>query len=477
MDFGSGGRDGYCEDEQMMMIKGKFPFSSSSSSSSSPHHQYKGLVVPLPEAQIYSNQQRRGCWLGNRFDTTTTQDDITCRSYDNGGGGGISSGTGSTPKFELMSRDSERNEDNITGSGSGEALGNSGGSGGGIGMVEKEHMFDKVVTPSDVGKLNRLVIPKQHAEKYFPLDSSTNEKGLLLNFEDRSGKPWRFRYSYWNSSQSYVMTKGWSRFVKEKKLDAGDIVSFQRGVGDLGKDHFYIDWRRRPNIAPPDTSMLPNFSLPHNFPFHHHRSIPWSPLFYRAPPSAAGHSAPQHHHQQQQQNNINFHPYRNNNHHYNSNNNNNINIHNSNFNGMNQCPTGSIIYLRSATTVPLQQQQQEDDVIMMQESGNGGGDEAGMVFDSVPVVHGKAAGKRLRLFGVNMECANSEELDEECVTLSSSTATNTNTTNMSSMVSSSSPHFLPPNLQSSRLYNGYPIQTEFLNKGKQQSSRSLDFKI
>uniref|UniRef100_A0A803NSH8 TF-B3 domain-containing protein n=1 Tax=Cannabis sativa TaxID=3483 RepID=A0A803NSH8_CANSA len=97
-------------------------------------------------------------------------------------------------------------------------------------------MFDKVVTPSDVGKLNRLVIPKQHAEKYFPLDnSSTTEdssKGLLLNFEDRNGKSWRFRYSYWNSSQSYVMTKGWSRFVKEKKLDAGDIVSFERGVGD-----------------------------------------------------------------------------------------------------------------------------------------------------------------------------------------------------------------------------------------------------
>uniref|UniRef100_A0A803NSG6 TF-B3 domain-containing protein n=1 Tax=Cannabis sativa TaxID=3483 RepID=A0A803NSG6_CANSA len=101
---------------------------------------------------------------------------------------------------------------------------------------QREHMFDKVVTPSDVGKLNRLVIPKQHAEKYFPLDnSSTTEdssKGLLLNFEDRNGKSWRFRYSYWNSSQSYVMTKGWSRFVKEKKLDAGDIVSFERGVGD-----------------------------------------------------------------------------------------------------------------------------------------------------------------------------------------------------------------------------------------------------
>ncbi|URD97435.1 B3 domain-containing protein [Musa troglodytarum] len=77
-------------------------------------------------------------------------------------------------------------------------------------FTEKEHMFDKVVTPSDVGKLNRLVIPKQHAE-----------------------------------SQSYVMTKGWSRFVKEKRLDAGDVVSFGRGVGESGRDHLYIDWKRR----------------------------------------------------------------------------------------------------------------------------------------------------------------------------------------------------------------------------------------
>lgn len=62
-------------------------------------------------------------------------------------------------------------------------------------QVEKEHMFDKVVTPSDVGKLNRLVIPKQHAEKYFPLDSTTAAAastggggGLLLSFEDRDRK-------------------------------------------------------------------------------------------------------------------------------------------------------------------------------------------------------------------------------------------------------------------------------------------------
>ncbi|KAG8077618.1 hypothetical protein GUJ93_ZPchr0007g4418 [Zizania palustris] len=109
----------------------------------------------------------------------------------------------------------------------------------------REHLFDKTVTPSDVGKLNRLVIPKQHAEKHFPLplQSAAGEiKGVLLNFEDDGGKVWRFRYSYWNSSQSYVLTKGWSRFVKEKGLQAGDVVGFYRSAacaGDEGK--LFID--------------------------------------------------------------------------------------------------------------------------------------------------------------------------------------------------------------------------------------------
>ncbi|KAJ8899133.1 hypothetical protein K2173_010627 [Erythroxylum novogranatense] len=107
-------------------------------------------------------------------------------------------------------------------------------------VVDKEPMFEKPLTPSDVGKLNRLVIPKQHAERYFPLNGDSSESGLLLSFEDESGKCWRFRYSYWNSSQSYVLTKGWSRYVKEKQLEAGDVVLFGRDG-----DRLFIGWRRR----------------------------------------------------------------------------------------------------------------------------------------------------------------------------------------------------------------------------------------
>ncbi|XP_071740811.1 B3 domain-containing protein Os03g0120900-like [Rutidosis leptorrhynchoides] len=227
-------------------------------------------------------------------------------------------------------------------------------------MVDKEHMFDKVVTPSDVGKLNRLVIPKQHAERYFPLDASTNDKGLLLNFEDRYGKLWRFRYSYWNSSQSYVMTKGWSRFVKEKRLDAGDIVSFQRGVGVNAKDRLFIDWRRRVNA--PSLSHNQQFSSSNlSFPFHNHNFVQtWNPLVLQSLPT-------------RRNPNLILQP------------------PNINPNYRNQT---SVYFTPSFGT----SQQQ---VHMMQPSG--------LFNPPIAPVHGKSSGKRLRLFGVNMDCAITED--------------------------------------------------------------------
>ncbi|KAG8086828.1 hypothetical protein GUJ93_ZPchr0010g8082 [Zizania palustris] len=115
------------------------------------------------------------------------------------------------------------------------------GEAGGGAVVEREHMFDKVVTPSDVGKLNRLVVPKQQAERFFPAAAA----GTQLCFEDRAGMPWRFRYSYWGSSQSYVITKGWSRFVRAARLSAGDTVSFSRAGGRYFIDYRHCHRRRR----------------------------------------------------------------------------------------------------------------------------------------------------------------------------------------------------------------------------------------
>ncbi|KAG1359334.1 B3 domain-containing protein [Cocos nucifera] len=216
-------------------------------------------------------------------------------------------------------------------------------------------MFDKVVTPSDVGKLNRLVIPKQYAEKYFPLDPSMADKGLSLCFEDRTGKPWPFRYSYWNSSQSYVMTKGWSRFVKDKRLDAGDTVSFSRGVGEASRGRLFIDWRRRPGsphlllpLTSPAAMQLPFTTT----------ITPFAGLF--APPGPAMRNAPS-----------------------------------PSIDGDGR----SYVYFRSACPPPHVRVQ----------VGDGGLVGVPMVLDSVPVVHGAAETKRVRLFGVNLECSEPED--------------------------------------------------------------------
>lgn len=335
--------------------------------------------------------------------------------------------------------------------------------------IEREHMFDKVVTPSDVGKLNRLVIPKQHAEKYFPLDSSTNEKGLLLNFEDMNGKPWRFRYSYWNSSQSYVMTKGWSRFVKEKKLDAGDIVSFQRGVGELGKDRLFIDWKRRPN-APDHLHFMTNHHL-HNNLYRSNIQYPaaaWDrPLFLQPPDQShlqySLEPAPGSMSQQQQSHGSSP------NYYYDTCN--FINSRTTVVNG-NPCPSGSVVYLRSGSAQVPQQ------AGLMQLRGHSNSSTSGrvvepVVFDSVPVVQGKAAAKRFRLFGVNMDCPISDSCE---ITSSSSSLPNPAATTTYSHV----PQF---SSLSFRTFNDYdtnrPAATEeeSFDKGKASMSLNLDLDI
>ncbi|ESW34936.1 hypothetical protein PHAVU_001G193100 [Phaseolus vulgaris] len=212
-----------------------------------------------PEARLYwSEQQQAATWLGNSH----------------------------TPRFNLNDNQEEveEEEEEVVVAAAAE------NGGGGAAGEEKETMFEKPLTPSDVGKLNRLVIPKQHAEKHFPLESSSSSsscgdsaKGVLLSFEDESGKCWRFRYSYWNSSQSYVLTKGWSRYVKDKRLHAGDVVFFHRHR--THPQRFFITSTRRQANPPAHVNSTATASFYSAQPYPaHHLPFPYQPLSLHAAP-------------------------------------------------------------------------------------------------------------------------------------------------------------------------------------------------
>lgn len=83
----------------------------------------------------------------------------------------------------------------------------------------RTRLFEKVLTPSDVGTLYRLVIPKMYA-CFFPCDSHE------LAFYDQSMKLWTFRFCVWRGSNSYVLSSGWKDFVRAKDLRSMDKVIF-----------------------------------------------------------------------------------------------------------------------------------------------------------------------------------------------------------------------------------------------------------
>ncbi|KMZ68034.1 hypothetical protein ZOSMA_24G00550 [Zostera marina] len=105
------------------------------------------------------------------------------------------------------------------------------------GVIFPRELFRKELTPSDVGKLNRLVIPKKYAVQYLPPilrpekttgGEGDGSEGMMLEFKDRHGRVWEFRYCYWKSSHSFVFTKGWNKFVKANELTTDDTVLFYR---------------------------------------------------------------------------------------------------------------------------------------------------------------------------------------------------------------------------------------------------------
>ncbi|KAK8550728.1 hypothetical protein V6N13_119233 [Hibiscus sabdariffa] len=142
------------------------------------------------------------------------------------------------------------------------------------------HMFCKTLTPSDTSTHGGFSVPRRAAEDCFPrLDYKQTRPSQELVAKDLHGVEWRFRHIYRGQPRRHLLTTGWSIFMSQKKLIAGDAVLFLRGEdGELRlgirravqprnglPDSIIAEHNSYPNVLSPVTNAITTKSMFHVF--------------------------------------------------------------------------------------------------------------------------------------------------------------------------------------------------------------------
>uniref|UniRef100_J3N3G1 Auxin response factor n=1 Tax=Oryza brachyantha TaxID=4533 RepID=J3N3G1_ORYBR len=100
---------------------------------------------------------------------------------------------------------------------------------------EKPTSFAKTLTQSDANNGGGFSVPRYCAETIFPkLDYRADPPVQTVLAKDVHGEVWKFRHIYRGTPRRHLLTTGWSTFVNQKKLVAGDSIVFLRTrLGEL----------------------------------------------------------------------------------------------------------------------------------------------------------------------------------------------------------------------------------------------------
>lgn len=90
--------------------------------------------------------------------------------------------------------------------------------------------FTKTLTQSDANNGGGFSVPRYCAETILPaLDYTRDPPVQTILAKDVHGKIWKFRHIYRGTPRRHLLTTGWSGFVNNKNLLAGDLIVFLRG--------------------------------------------------------------------------------------------------------------------------------------------------------------------------------------------------------------------------------------------------------
>jgi len=101
-------------------------------------------------------------------------------------------------------------------------------------------LLHKLLQPSDVSSLGRIVLPKKEAKSCLPYLAV--KEGMSLAMEDfDTGKTWKVRYRYWpnNRSRMYLI-ENIGVFVRSHQPEEGDLLILYRNV-ECNKIVLYLD--------------------------------------------------------------------------------------------------------------------------------------------------------------------------------------------------------------------------------------------
>nr|ARR29288.1 auxin response factor 2 [Cyrtomium guizhouense] len=119
-------------------------------------------------------------------------------------------------------------------------------------------MFTKILTASDTSTHGGFSVLRKHAEDCLPLlDMSQDPPFQDLVATDLHGQEWKFRHTYRGHPRRHLLTTGWSVFVSNKRLVAGDAVIFLRG--ENGELRVGIRRAKRQPVSQP--SVLSSHSM------------------------------------------------------------------------------------------------------------------------------------------------------------------------------------------------------------------------
>lgn len=122
-----------------------------------------------------------------------------------------------------------------------EPSGNQSARNNGGGEEDKVVSFSKVLTASDANNGGGFSVPRFCADSIFPpLNYQAEPPVQTLSVTDLQGATWEFRHIYRGTPRRHLLTTGWSKFVNNKKLTAGDSVVFMRN----SKGQMFVGVRR-----------------------------------------------------------------------------------------------------------------------------------------------------------------------------------------------------------------------------------------